>query len=482
MSTIKLTSGLLIITLFLTSILISVNYYTNISLLVSIAGSILLIYWNKKVNGNYINITMFFIVFSVLYGISGPINAVWGEGLHPLFSKPYNTDAFLISYALANIGLIIGIILFNTTSNNRFNNTIIDDSINMAIIKRKRILNVALLLALIASSFEIINLIRIGGISLLFVGKATYQSLSSNLTFTLPSSDVMTIAFAFLGLYLGTTYSDKVQLKKSKLKILLFLLYSIPFLLINTVLGQRGILLTLFICILTGVFFFKPLKRVKPKLVIILIIFYVFLSFLFANRSLVSTIPDNPEYFLETAFKKERIIEVLNPGANEFGAAFGNYSEFYGKYDYNFIPKLGETYIKGLVMPIPSFVYPGDKPQQITYEFRDEFFASEASRGRIAGTAYSSILEAYSNFNFIGVLFIYLIIGYVLQKIDTQYKYKNIFFMILYIASIPVTVVFHRSAFGDIFSIIFIRALAIYFFIFLCTKTNNKKNLRNEPV
>ncbi len=172
-------------------------------------------------------------------------------------------------------------------------------------------------------------------------------------------------------------------------------------------------------------------------------------------------IQDDPALFIKMAFQEERLVDALNPGANEFGAAFGNFSDYYKHYENDFSPKLGCSYIKGLVIPIPSFIYPGDKPKQVTYEFRDDIFPSEARRGRIAGTGFSSILEAYMNFKFIGVLFVYFLVGYGLQKIDKDYKYKSIYFVILYTSSISQAINFHRSAFGTIYSNIIIRMLII---------------------
>ena len=472
MNILKFTSGVMIIISFLISLFFGINAYSSICLIASIISSFLLILWIKNINVNYTNITMFFIVFSTLYGISGPINTVWGKGLPPLFSTPYNTNVFLISYSIANIGLIIGIIFYNLINNkSKLSNLFIEDEIKIVINNKKKILYVAIFLALLASIFEIINLIRAGGINVLFAGKAIYQSKTSDLTLTLPSSEIMTIAFAFMCLYLAITKGD--HFKKYKLNIIQFILCSIPFICINIILGKRGELLNLFICIFIGITYFKPINDIKPKLVIILITLYVFLAFLYASRSIICLIPDNPQLFFETAFKKERLITALNPGSNEFGAAFGNYSEFYAKYSEDFNPKLGETYIKGVALLIPSFLYPGSKPKQITYEFRDEFFISEAKRGRIAGTAFSSILEAYMNFKYFGVFFIYLVIGYLLQKFDKKYKYKNLFFMILYITTFPITISFHRSAFGDIFSTFLFNALLIYLIVYISDLNNN---------
>lgn len=463
MSTSKLLSGIFILILFALTVLFSVNNVTVLALSLYILSNIILILWVKSVMGNYTNMSLFFVVFSTLYGVSGPINCVWGDGLHPIFSTPYNTDAFLISYAIANLGLIIGIMVYNLSNHkSRLHLSIIENSLNKLNTNGEKILNMGLFFAFFASMFEVINLLRIGGVSILFQGKAIYHSLISELALTLPSFDIIVVAFSLIGLYMGLVYKENGKKKYLNTKIILFFICSAPYLLITAILGGRSILLTLFICSFIGITYFRPLKNLKPKVLIIVAIIYVFMAFIYTNRAIVSLIPDDPNLFIEMAFNKQRLIDALNPGDSEFGVALGNYSEFYSKYNSDFIPKFGETYVKGLVMPIPSFLYPGSKPKQITYEFRDEFFISEASRGSIAGTGFSSILEAYINFKYSGVFFVYLIIGYFLQKIDKVYRDKNLFFVVLYIASFSLTVSFHRNAFGDIFSSVFLKALLIY--------------------
>jgi hypothetical protein len=145
----------------------------------------------------------------------------------------------------------------------------------------------------------------------------------------------------------------------------------------------------------------------------VLLITYVILASLFAWRPLIPLLySGDTTLFVEKAFEKERIVSALIPGNNEFGAAFGNFSEYY---KFNKKPVyFGETYLRGMSTIIPSWLYPGTKPKSITYEFRDSFFPSEAQRGAIAGTGFSGLLESYMNFGLIGPFLIYSAIGYLL--------------------------------------------------------------------
>ena len=140
--------------------------------------------------------------------------------------------------------------------------------------------------------------------------------------------------------------------------------------------------------------------------------------------------------------------------------------------------KFGETYLRGLVIWIPSFMCIGEKPQQITYEFRDSYFPSEAKRSSIAGTAFSSILEAYWNFGYLGVFVIYFIVAYLLQKLDLYWKNYSEFSFLLYILISPFLISFHRSALGDIISNIILKALALLVFVYIPLKyTKTKQSL-----
>lgn len=475
----KLTSGTFIILFYAIGILFSIKEDAQISLLIIILSSVILIIWAKNLSENYITVTVFFIIFSVLYGISGPINALWGDGLPGIFSRPYAVKPFLISYSYASIGLIVGIMLSDLLCRGKYSSRRNVNAFNVN--NNNKIIRISIILALIGSIFEVVNIIRIGGMTVLFTGKANCQSLITSLSLTLPSFYFINFAFAFLGLSLGRMRANGIKNSKQISKIILFIIVALPFLAVKTILGQRGQLLNLFIFLLVGITFYNPMKRIKPKVVVIVMIFYVFMSFLYCNRGIVSLIQDDPSLFMERAFAKERLVEALNPGSNEFGAAFGNYSEFYNKYNEKFTPRYGETYLKGMVVFIPSFMYPGTKPIQIGYEFRNEFFKSEAKRGAIAGTGFSSILEAYINLKNIGVFLVYTITGFTIYTMDKKFRGLNLFKNIIYITIFSCTISFHRSGFGNIISEIIIN-LIILEALFIIFRSNNSylKNYNME--
>ena len=255
---------------------------------------------------------------------------------------------------------------------------------------------------------------------------------------------------------------------------LLFVLLMLPCLAINILLGQRGKLISYIIIIILIYAYNKPIKKVKPKLILIFFIIYFILSFLYANRAIVSLLKDDINEFLNKAFSKERLVKALNPATNEFGVGFANFNELYISDEYKFL--LGKSYIEGLAITVPSFMYLGEKPKQITYVFRDQYFYSESLRSSIAGTGFSPILEAYWNFGFLGIFLVYIIYGYVISRLDFYYKRKNVFFFSIYLAISPFVITFHRTAFGDIISSIILKVIVLLIIYVSRTKLEVKKN------
>ncbi|GIP16505.1 hypothetical protein J40TS1_21470 [Paenibacillus montaniterrae] len=457
MSNINVQLSIYLLLLNLISMILSINNLSNIALFISIITCIGMIYWSKVVTKYYTNATVIFITFAALYGLSGPISVAWGDGLNKIFSTENHLDTYLFVFALSNIGFITGVLLFHLGKKQLpTDNKKVDTFSEKLFSIRQSLIKASLMLVIISLLFEMINIYRVGGLSQIFMGKAQFQSAVSELSLSLPSSEFLLVAMSLFSLYLGILRTKNKKFKECKNLILLFIILSLPHIGIKLILGQRGILLSLFICLIIGLTYFLPIKRIKPKLVIIISVLYILMSFIFANRSIVSLITEDFNLFIKTATQKERLIEALNPSSNEFGSTFGNFNQFLSENEKEFPLYMGETYIKGLVLPIPSFVYPGEKPIQITYEFRDQYFSSEASRGRIAGTGFSSLLEAFMNFKYIGVFVIYLLLAFVLRYLDEVFRYKTILFSVFYVAGISQTVSFHRSAFGTIYSNLFI--------------------------
>lgn len=470
----KIIISILITILFMASIGASVNGFVGVALIINLLTSTISIFHLKNINGGYSNLTIIFYGFSVLYGLSGPVAVYWGEGLHSIFGNNFNVAIFLTAYSLSNIGFMVGVTLYNCVNANKNKKVIVDNNLIEYFGSNKKVyVTLAVYLAFISMAFEIINFIRVDGFHTIMRGKAAYQSAVSELTLSLPSRNVAELGFVLLSIYIAINLYKKT--KVDKVKILLYIIYSIPYFSISLFLGKRGVLLSFLMIFIIGISFFEPIKKVKGKLVILLIVLYILMGFVYANRGIASLLVTDTEYFIDIAFNKERIVKALNPGAQEFGAPFGNFNKFYTQTNGEFQLLLGKSYITGLALLIPSFAYPGEKPQQIGYVFRDIYFPTEAARGSIAGTAFSSILEAYWNFGFFGIILIYFLLAYFLQYLDKKYKYKSRLTSVVYLMIVPQVISFHRTSMGNIYASMIINMILISFFVFFLSEFLFKK-------
>ena len=423
-------------------IICSAFNFIHISLILMVLGAIFNIFTLKSIMNGYSNIIVFFYIFHVLYGISGSIAELYGEGMPEIFGQTYDFGAFFIAHAIATIALLIGVMILNkkTDTGHQFK------CIKEVYFNKKYYLICSLVFALITSISEIINLFRVGGISTLLQGKAYYQAAISTISLSIPSHAIASVAIAIFSLYIFSIYKEE---KRIKIKdILLFIILIIPYMAITILLGQRGKLLEYLMIVFLVYTYISPLTKIKAKFIFLVLIAYILLCFLYANRAIVQFLFTDPDYFWKEAFSAERLVPALNPGTNEFGAAFGNFNKFYISENKSYL--YGSSYIKGLVICIPSFLYIGEKPQQITYEFRDKFFPMEAKRSSIAGTGFSSILEAYWNFGWIGIFFEYLLIGIILAYVENKMRGKNTLCMLIYLFIGTAVISFHRKALGDV--------------------------------
>ena len=155
---------------------------------------------------------------------------------------------------------------------------------------------------------------------------------------------------------------------------------------------------------------------------------------------------------IEILLDKDRIARALVPSQNEFGVAFGNFNEYFSS-NSGWL-RWGTTYLRSVLLFIPSWLYPGEKPLQVVYEFRSIYFPSEISRGATAGTGFSFLLEAYMNFGAIGILIVYFIVGTVFAGLENlrRTKWNRPMFIAMYLSVVSVIPTFQRNAFGDIFS------------------------------
>lgn len=428
--------------------------------LVSIA-SVLTIVLGIKLTNNYASLTVIFLFFSCMYALSGPLSAYSSEGLPPIFPRPYLVGEFILLYSFAIVGINIGLLLVTAGQfKSRYSRKKLSVTRSWSV---PALILMSYSVALLASFFEVINFVRAGGFGVLVQGKAAYQSAVADLTLTLPSGQLMMLSVASLGLSISN-----LNEKRIKTAVLWFIMASI-WVFVMVALGRRGILLALIFIFIASFFYYSLLSKVGLRWFIFGLLVYVLMVALFGLRGgaiphVLATGEFKP--IVDRMSQSDFWLSNANPGRNEFGAAFGNVNTYLlsGKQELRY----GETYMHGLAQPIPRFIWP-NKPPSATYEFRDTFFSQEAQRGGIAGTAYSSILEAYTNFGLFGVLIIYLIIGLFIGLLE---KIKNasssLLFGFFYLLMIPWAISFHRSSFDmPIFFPFIISTFGYFIYLFL---------------
>lgn len=417
----------------------------EMSLWLAVLASVAVVALALSSSGGFNTLLVVFAVFHALYGLSGSFASVYGAPLQPIYTEPYETSRFLFNYSLATIGLALGILLLRP-------GRVADLTAGDWRRSPRLLAQYSIVLGGVASAMEVINLIRVGGVPVLLEGKALYQSLTAELPMNLPSEEVAMLAAAIMALAVGASRGPSWarSARVSRLYMMVFALTLLPLLAVAVWLGQRGLLLGWVLIALVGVTYSVSIRRITFGMGSLALVVYLGMGVIYASRGSRGAALYSGDWsaILKNTLARQAVLQAINPASNEFGATLGNFSEYLKTGTQ--APGLGRSYLVSLVLPIPSSLYPGRKPQQIGYEFRDLVFPAEAERGSIAGTGYSSILEAYYNFREVGVLVVYALMGMVLVTVE-RYRTRSpsLWFAVIYLMFLPSAVTFHRTAFGD---------------------------------
>ncbi|WP_145979151.1 hypothetical protein [Gemmatimonas phototrophica] len=411
------------------------------------AAALLLLWAARSVTGHWSALAVLFVGFFALYGLSGPLNVIAGAPLADIFAFPYRTTDYLQQQSLATLGLALGFSAFSLRSAVRApqhtdatagcaSPANAPDALGIPF-------STALLCLGLASAFEIVTFLRVGGLPALALGKAVYQSRASDLSMSLPSIELASFGFGLAAMWFAENSSRQDRIDRLR-RAGLILLFALPVLGVALALGRRGPLFGWALVWIVGRSIYKPFRTIPPRLVLAAVALVTASGVLFAGRATLAFGVATGDWapFLNTVTDAPRVIEAINPAGSEFGATFGNFSEYAMRA--NESPRLGDTYVAGLSTLIPQVLYPGQKPRTITYEFRDTFFPTEAARGAIASTGFSSIMEAYMNFRDAGVVLVYVVVGVVLLLTE-QLRVAGPYSALFYLQLIPITQVFHRS-------------------------------------
>lgn len=408
--------------------------------------------------GRINSVVFFFFFFYLVYGITAPVSILLGGGIPSIFSKPYALNEYLFAFSLSTTGIVIALI--TTTFKNIESNRL--SSYESLRSRKSALLSTAVFLCVLSAIFEFINSLRVGFDSFL-LDKAEYQSKLQALSFTLPTSKLYLTALILFCLGVALKGRDV-----KKWQVVVFLLAILPSILIHLITGQRGYLLTLVGAAFLSLTYFKHIKlsTIKVKYIVLATTLYILLVLLTVIRGVLGYSIETGDFSLvqERLSDSEMIIKRLNPAESEFGAPFGNFSEFMIRNDDTF--EYGRTYIIAPVVLIPGIIFPGEKPTQAIYAFRDKYFQNEKYRGEIASTGFSSILEAYMNFGYLGVFLFYLVLTKVIFRLETlTYYTAGLFLPLFSISLFNLSRSFHRSGFdtfiGEVFWAILLATFAV---------------------
>lgn len=374
-----------------------------------------------------------FMAFSFLYGIVAPLGSISAvQGYSDVFGGNLHIREYLIGVNLVHLAMMVAL-LFSPLQ-------VDHEKTKIPNIPSTRWQQYAMIFAILGGFGEASNLVRVGFDSLL-QGKAVYKSAVGALTLTFPADIFMQALFALLPILI-------LKGKISKNRLLIIFILSLPYFAINTFVGERGNLLGLLIIALISYSINVKIK-INFKILASVVAIYLLMSSLFLLRNTFGVAIERQDYTVITSrFDNENaMMAAFNPATTEFGAPMGNFS-IYLSNPMNDEPFYGETYLTGVLNPVPLFIY-ANKPQQIAYRFRDYYFVSESLRARTAGTGFSSILEAYMNFGWLGVIIVhYLVYALLLQldrlRISRNEIYLNIFFAL----NVNWVMIFFRSDFG----------------------------------
>lgn len=370
------------------------------------------------------------IISGVFYGVLPPLNSLINKDFEITGYSNFRNTEFLILSVVSIISFYVG---YNFVKTRKINFNVSYNSL--------------IFCSILASVFFFINHIRIPTATL-FLGKAIYQEALADLSPTLPSG----IFYAYSSMMIGAT------LKKGRIARIPTLLISI-YLIFNLFLGRRSVILISGLSALAG---YVQDEKIRIKYLIMFILTgLIFSSFVYTLRSKIPLIISGNLNFIELIVEEDTqnlFIKNLNPVNSEFGAPLYNYSVYRDRPNKN----LEFSFFEIFYAFIPRSFFPFmEKPILISQSFRDKYFPEYSKRSRIAGTAFSPIVETINNFGLLGLPVVFFLIGAILKIIFVK-SAKYQFGAYLISSLIGVAFGLWRSQISDLIS-----NIAILVFVYL---------------
>jgi hypothetical protein len=443
------------------------------ALTVLVASLGVLVMAARRVARRWDSLLVIFVLFHILYGIVAPISVALGGRLPDIFATPVQISEFLRLYGMATAGVALAVAVGAAWRPSPVRLAQARPAVDVPPW-------VPVAIGVAATLGEVVNLVRTGGAATLIAGKAAYQSAVTDLPFTVPTQQLIAIAIATACVAFGRAQSQRTTVRWWAALIFAIL----PVVVEWALLGRRGPLLTAGVVFLLGMRWSMPIQRMRWRHVLLGIVVYLGMAFLHVNRAVVGRVILDGDITLlvDRLRDADRLEYAMNPSSNEFGAPLGNTSEVFLRGGATSWFQ-GNSYLVGLTLPIPGFLYPGQKPTQVSFAFRDRYFGSESEYGTVSGTGFSSILEAYLNFGLLGPLAVYLVVGMLLVASDQYRNHGAIGWRsVLLLAMSPALVIFHRSAFADAVIAPLVNDLLVLVPLYMVWHRRARKPLRREEV
>lgn len=424
----------------------------------------------------------FFLLFYGLYIFSIPISIEFGLDIGQYREKYLATwqtvDYSLRHYVFSSSLVLIGIItsFFIIINYYKFYNRKI---LSNHVIDSSNLFTLSIVSGLISSLFELINFLRVGGVSALIKGKAFYQSAISDLSFTLPSDGFFYISIAIFAFLLG---SKNIHSKKYIYTVFILLVNSF-YLFVSLYIGERGNLLVAFFIAFLGITYFKKITKIKFSYIFTLLLFFIFFVFLTINRNFVE---QGKNYKISNTFdyikyNPNKLIFTLNPANIEYGSPALVY-RVYIENNNNFKYKFGVTYLYFIPNILPIYINPCRAPNLVN-DVRDKYFPDRAKKGSNASVGYSAMLEALINFGFIGVFLWGTAVSFLLLLVEYIKFYRfNKYVLLIYLILFNIVMILFRSSSEFIFQqiILYIIYVAVIIFISAILRYLTKVIIKNH--
>jgi oligosaccharide repeat unit polymerase len=305
-----------------------------------------------------------------------------------------------------------------------------------------------------------INYQRIGGFSYaLSLSRGVRMDLLSQTRGNLPYE-----SFAFSGLAL-MYYSYFTQ--KNCVKYVPHVAIFIWFILMFTQGDRRFIIYSLMIILGIAESFYR--KQIKLNMRFLFTIFSIYILFAFiANVRWIFPFLLRDQMSLKDAMNwiVEHIsFEWILPAKNEFA---GPYFTLLYSLKYPQEKMYGISYLSSLIHWLPRSLYPGEKPLTIAQGFALQIYKQfTPGRESVIGWGYSPVAEAFNNFGSLGVLFIFLILGFMLGHLE-KIRRKGSAGLVIYAIFLPEVINLNRINFSSVVGELVFNIGALVAVLILC--------------